>query len=230
MQSHSFVTDDKDLEQLTRALLAADNTSTTVRGTYFRSLIAMTQLKLGLDKPRATAVKRYVKLKPDARDAQLAALKEVNAHSYGIVLEVIGNDPDRNKKSTFARTAYVTLTAWLRVGGSILDLNLNDVSKQRVRILTAKRHKPAESAGAPLSRAVTSLVRIATETASESPKEAAAQLQAAMDAIGAAMLDLGLAKVARSAETASKQDRPFRVGNVTMWPVHEHSQPTALVS
>lgn len=228
MQSHAFVTDDKDLEQLTRALLAADNTSTTVRGTYFRSLIAMTQLKLGVDKPHTVATKRYRTVKPDDRAAQLAALKEVHAHAYGIVLEVIGNDPDRNRKSTFARTSYVTLTAWCKVGGSICDLNLNDVSKARVRQLTAKRRTP--SAFEPLPRAVASLVRLATETANESPKEAAAQLQAAMDAIGAAMLDLGLTKMARSAETAGKQDRPFKVGDITMWPVHSTQQQATQLS
>lgn len=225
---NNFVIEDKDIEQLTRALLTADHTSATVRGTYFRSLIAMSQIKLGMDKPRATKASRYVTLKPDARDAQLAALKEVHAHAYSIVLDVIGNDPERNAKSVFARTAYSTLTAWVKVNGSLCDLNLADVSKNRVRQLTAKRQRP--SASDPLPRAVASLVRLATATATESPKEAAEQLQAAMDAIGNAMIDLGLTKVARSVETAGKRDLPFRMGELTMWPVHSQQQPAALVS
>lgn len=225
----SYVTDDKDIEQLTRSLLSATATGDTARGTYFRSLIAMTQLKLGLDKPRAVSVKRYGKLSDDARQTQISMLKEVHSHSYGIVLDVIGNDTERNRKSTFARTAYATLTAWVRVGGSLLDLNLNDVSKHKVRVMTEKRRiRTAPTGHSDMERVVTSLVRVAKETAGESPKEAAAQLQAAMDAIGAAMLDLGLTKIARSAETAGKQDRPFKVGDVMMWPVH--SMPAQLSS
>lgn len=225
---NNFVIEDKDIEQLTRTLLAADSTSTVVRGTYFRSLIAMSQIKLGMDKPRNTKVTRYATLKPETRDAQLAALKEVHAHAYNIVLEVIGNDPDRNAKSVFARTAYSTLTAWVKVNGSLLDLNLADVSKNRVRQLTTKRQRP--SASDPLPRAVANLVRLATATASESPKEAAEQLQAAMDAIGTAMIELGLTKVARSVETAGKRDLPFRMGELTMWPVHSQQQHPALAS
>lgn len=45
-----------------------------------------------------------------------------------------------------------------------------------------------------------------------------------------AMLDLGLTKMARSAETAGKQDRPFKVGDITMWPVHSTQQQATQLS
>lgn len=214
---NEYLTTDADIEDLARKLFAADSTGGTLRGTYFRSLLAITQQQLGVASPRTTTPRALATLSAPERDLHLAALKEAHARCYGAVLRVLGKDQDRNRKSNFARTAFSALGAWARVGGSLLELNIKDVSKDKLRALTRERIAPA--AKPVLARTISMLLKAAKELAESDPKSAASQLQTAMNELGVTMLDLGLTKIARTTSQSFKHHRPMTIEGKTMWPV-----------
>jgi hypothetical protein len=159
--------------------------------TYLRVIITAVQAKLG-DKVKGRRL---------AAGGQLKALDDVNAPFYAAVLRgvttpEIAADPslpldaqrlrtlERNRRSTFARTAKSTLVSWIREGGDIRAIDVMTVSKGELRASVNAARTDGEEPQSRVERAQAAIIshaqRQAPEAARETLEEAIEALQAAL--------------------------------------------------
>lgn len=138
-----YIVSDATLVTLTKDFVDGIDKADSVRGNFLKILVAHSKRALGKwNVKRATAEKA------------LEAVEEAYGHLYAVVLEAITTpdllpDPDisqedrskrayeRNRRSTFARSAKSTLVAWINAGGRLATLNPADVTKEELRRLYA---------------------------------------------------------------------------------------------
>jgi len=185
--------------------LAADRTAGAISveqfdGTYLRVLVTAAQAKLG----KKTAGR------PPRMDAQLTAFEEATAPFYQAVLrgvttadiamtdglapdEITRRTRERNRRSTFARTAKSTIVAWLREGGDLRALNPSTVTKTELRaaIQAAREARGDEPFENRILRAQEGILRaVSVAVAREGPEPVRAQLEAVIAKLQAALDEL----------------------------------------
>jgi hypothetical protein len=134
-----YIVSDATLVQLTKEFGEGIDKADGVRGNFLKILVAHSKRALGKwNVKRATTEKA------------LEAVDEAYGHLYAVVLEAITTpdlqpDPDvsqeertrrayeRNRRSTFARSAKSTLVAWINAGGRLATLNPAEVTKEELR-------------------------------------------------------------------------------------------------
>lgn len=169
-----YVATDAQVEQLAAAQYEASQRHQSIDGTYLRVLIAGCQAKLGTAK----------RGRSPGPDAQMSVIELVHAKYYAAVLRGVttpevaaedGLDPkekgaralERNRRSNFARSAKLSLAAFVRGGGDVRGIDVETASKAGLRVKA-----PAVTPAARTARTEANLLR-------------AVQAQAKRDAIGA---------------------------------------------
>lgn len=183
-QSH-FVATDAQVENLAADMYTANSRVSAIDGVYLRVLIAGCQAKLGVGK-RGPKKKNTGDI-----DAQMAVLESVHDRFYAAVLRGVttadiaqdaSQDPgerqrrslERNRRSTFARTAKSTLAAYVNAGGDLRGVDVGKATKGSLRAFA----KPATvTPGAQLARSHTAFINAATKCAKDTPEEARAMLE-----------------------------------------------------
>lgn len=161
-----------------------------VRGVYLKILVAHSQKELvGIKRPSAD----------DAKQSVAAA----HSRLYSVILETI-TTPDiapetdvepeerrrrtmeRNRRSTFARTAKTTLLKWIDAGGKLAQLAPAEVSKEGLRALYAGLPTGTGTLQERIERTETTLERLLKELQAEAPeavRDTIADLQIRLQAI-----------------------------------------------
>jgi len=161
-------------------------------GTYLRALVAGVQAKLGPKRGRRPS-----------DDSQLGVVEAIAGPFYAAVLRgVVTSDialdatleaaettrrtRERNRRSTFARTAKSTLVAWIEAGGDARGLDVATVTKGFLRAaVAAKRDEGGGTVTTRIEKAQTAILaavaREGPEIAREHLERVIATLQAALD-------------------------------------------------
>lgn len=185
----NYAATEADVEQLAHSYLDAISQGQQAGGGYLRILIATAQSKLGTPKRRS---------KVDTQAHQVV-LREIHARFYpavlkGITTPDIVDDPtvepeearrrvlERNRRSTFARTAKSTLEAFMRAGGDVRMLDPQTITKSAVRQYAVNRApQDGRSERARIVRAADRIEKALVALRASSPSEAAVLLEALLD-------------------------------------------------
>ena len=145
-----YLVNDTTVAALARAYADARGTIDNVKGAYLRVLVAH-------------AKDLAAKAQTRTPESDMQAMLATHDRLYAIVLAAI-TTPDiaaddaqpkderqrraleRNRRSTFARTAKSTLQAYLKAGGSLPDLDPNKVTKESLRVASPPARPPETSA------------------------------------------------------------------------------------
>lgn len=142
--SKEFVTTRADITKLAQTIMQADDSSTTGRTTYLRSLVAVIQQTLG-GKPVLRVTGRPKR--PDI-PACVEAFEKANEMFYGAVLEAVPaalTPAERQSRTSFARSASATLRRAIKSGWNPLGESVTTVSKARLAAF-AKEHSTPRTA------------------------------------------------------------------------------------
>ena len=156
-----FVTTQADITKLAQTIMSADDSSTTGRTTYLRSLVAVIQQTLN-GKPvlRVTGRPKGTEI-----GAALAAFEEANTTFYTAVLEAVPatlTPAERQSKTSFARSASATLRRAIKAGWNPLGESVTTVSKARLAAFAAEHYpRRAPSLGVSEKRVLRYTARIA---------------------------------------------------------------------
>lgn len=181
IESVNYHATPEQVQTLARERLTVDNQSAHIDGTYLRVLVASMQSLLDKNARRRIA-------------GHLRALDEVDARFYpavlkGITTADIAHDDsqtpeeqsrravERNRRSTFARSAKSTLAAFIRASGDVRELDVALTTKASLRAVVHEALSPEERDEAAIEGAKTGLVRLLRKRASESPAQARARLR-----------------------------------------------------
>lgn len=138
-----YIVSDATLVELARNYAEGINTIDSIRGDSLKILVAHSKRELG-----------KWKVKRATTEKALEAVNEAYSHLYAVVLEAITTpdllpDPNvsqqerskraelRNRRSNFMRSAKSTLVAWINAGGRLSTLDPADVTKEKLRELSA---------------------------------------------------------------------------------------------
>lgn len=192
--SKEFVTTQADITKLAQTIMSADDSSTTGRTTYLRSLVAVIQQTLG-GKPVLRVTGRPKR--PDV-EACVEAFEKANEMFYGAVLEAVPTaltPAERQSRTSFARSSAATLRRAVKAGWNPLGESVTTVSKARLAAFAKEHSTPrAASVKALEGRVMRYTGRIA-ELVDALPKEEAARV------LGMVLADLGQTPVAAQEPT-----------------------------
>ncbi len=213
-----YIVSDATLTELSRDFVKGIDQADGVRASYLKILVAHVQR--ALDKWQ---------IKRASAEKVLDAIDEVHGHLYAVVLEAVTTKDllpedgipqeertrrslERNRRSTFARSAKSTLVQWVNAGGRISTLKPADVTKEELRKLYAQP-SGSQDTGTVQERITTTETRLETlvkelaaddiEAASELVTEIVAKLQAIVDG---------------ETKTRPLTKRKRRVGELTLHP------------
>lgn len=224
IETNGYVATVKDIQALARDAVEAGQGLEGTRATYLRALIGTVQAELKAEKGIEA----------------LAALSAVHKRFYEAVLGIVVTADiqdtgrlkpeekkrralERNRRSNFARSAYSTLKAWLKVEGhDIADLIAAKATKGQLIEQTprAKRKAHAMDPAKVRARVEVLVDKVIDQTkglAGADPTEARAVLDAALQRIAKALFD-GAVQPTTDAQTAAREHRPLRAANVMFWP------------
>lgn len=196
-----FVADAKQVEALAHEHYTSNATMRGADGTYLKVLIVACQMTLGAT---TTAGRRRAHV--DAK-AHLAVLERAHEPFYaavlrGITTPDIANDPtlerdeaarravERNRRSTFARSAKATLAAYVNAGGDMRGLDVTTVSKQALRSFVDKGRSAVELVERAVMRSQRALLRIVSEQAETDPDGARERLEGIIEMLQTALEEL----------------------------------------
>lgn len=140
---NQYAMTEQQVESLAAERTTSLNATEGFDGTYLKVLINGVQAKLG--------AKRGKRL---GTDTQMTTLDAIAAPFYAAVLrgvvtpeieltpgltveDVQIRSRERNRRATFARTAKSTLVGWVRAGGDLRALDIEEVTKGELRASTA---------------------------------------------------------------------------------------------
>ena len=135
-----YVATEQQVEQLAASQYAASQEVEGHNNTYLRVVVVGVQAEVGTKK----------RGRSPTRDAQLTVIEKVHERFYAAVLrgvttaDIANEDGllppeksrralERNRRSTFARTAKTTLTNFVKAGGDIRTLDAETVTKRSLR-------------------------------------------------------------------------------------------------
>lgn len=217
IETHRYAATEPQVEALAHHRWSAGIQTLSIDGTYLRVLIAACQRKLG---PKGR--------KRPAIAAQLQAVEEINAKFYAAVLRGITTadvapDPsapadeqsrrsvERNRRSTFARTAKATLVAFVNAGGDIRGLDVRTATKSALRAYTAGKTPADAKAGEAIAKAQDTVLRLIREEAGTNPDAAREHLGVMLEALMTQLETLP----AIAAQVATMQPARFRATQVS---------------
>lgn len=179
-----FVTNAAEITKLATAILGADSAGAGGRATYLRSLLAATQVALGV-KP---VLRVQGRPKRADMDAAVAAFNGVAESFYTAVLAAVPEGltaQERQSKTSFARSAAATLRRAIKTGWNPLGEAVTAVSKTRLTAWIKEHSEPRPiSAKVAEARVMASVGRIA-DLIDSLPKEEGARI------LAMALTDLG---------------------------------------
>lgn len=233
-----LIKDTGDIEALAKAALLGDQ----IPGTYLRALIATTQVRLGLDEPRTSALRGRIG-PPEDSEADLEVLKAVHAEFYAAVLTAV-TTPDiastaglrkaeaarrakeRNRRSNFARSAKSTLAKYIKSGGNVRGLCVTSVTKQQLRDLTAKATGGAQelSLETRAKRFASRMVKQLEGLHEQDADLAQAALHQALMQLSSRSAEWYGSKPTTSVKKAVEQGQLLKTADGLFWPVSVESQ------
>lgn len=179
---------EQQVESLAGEYASASVETARVSGTYLRVLVLATQAILG-----------KVKRGRIARDAQLEVLADVSGKYYAAVLRGV-TTPDiepaptlsreeqtrrsleRNRRSTFARSAKSTLASWISAGGDLRGLNAEEVTRDPL-LAQIREARGGDETTHKLERYRNAIVRLITREARGDPDTARSALESTIEAL-----------------------------------------------
>lgn len=228
LDSRNFVATPADIAAIAKAYSEALDSSANTRGTYLRALIATTQHELGA-KPRVrSSAEDSPTLDKAAVEIQLAALEQVNANFYEIVLDNVSGSPEeRNRRSGFARSAVSTVRAYVRAGFDITLLAAARVTKAALAAAVPTR-KPRQVSVTVLrnraDRTLATLYKIGDALAKADKGQAVEVLEAAMSKLASRLAALGVSRPVTDAKRAVRERVPLKTRAGTFYPVGRQAQ------
>jgi hypothetical protein len=189
IERNNYVATEQQIETAASERYVSDTAVRRTDQTYLRVIIVGCQAELG----PAVARGRRRTPPPATKEAQTAVLERVHAKYYAAVLRGI-TTPDvapeeglddaerqrrtleRNRRSTFARSAKATLLRYVENGGDMRTLDVKEATKFSLRKAVA----PPESTDRnerQIARAEGMLIRALRRTARTNPEMAADQLE-----------------------------------------------------
>ena len=208
-----YLVTDATLADMARDYVEGTARADRVRGGYLRILVAHAQRHSG-DAKRLTG------------EAALNAVEEVHAHLYAVILRAI-TTPDiapeedlateerarrakeRNRRSTFARTAKTTLTQFIKAGGRLTTLDPKTVTKDSLQAVYASERTTESNLTRRIEQAEERMEALVKRLAAEDAKAAiklvdSLQVKLA-GAVQTAQPDMKLpARLSKLAETAAE--------------------------
>lgn len=154
IESKGYLATPADIGALTKAILAGQSAAEHGKGTYLKSLVAVTTEELGAP-ARAHAMKAP-RLKAEGVVLQLTALEAVHKRFYEAVVAAAsehlppgksGRAKELNRRTNFARSAFSTVRGYIKAGNDVTALVAARVVKaalavpRQVRAMTPKRLK-----------------------------------------------------------------------------------------
>jgi hypothetical protein len=222
------------VEQMAREQLQAAETQTRASATYFRVLLATTQEKL-LGKPVLRVRLGSAGGDPDLVQ-QMRVFEEVNEALYAAVLRGV-TTPDlehqdslsaqekarrakeRNRRSTFARSAASTLRKYIRTGGDLRKVAVVSATKNGMTASLPASGAPAEGqAQRRARRAAATLLSVVEGLAADDRGQAAGLIRESMDRRAAAASRLAGRPTEKPA-TAAADHRMLKTSAGLFWPV-----------
>lgn len=227
-----LIKDTNDIEALAKAAYLGAQ----VPGVYLRSLLATTQVKIGMAEPRTTPLRGRVSATDDI-DGDLEALNEVHKQFYAAVLHAI-TTPDiaatpglrkaeasrrakeRNSRSNYARSAKSTLAKFIKAGGNVRGLCVTTITKAALREMTAKAGGAQEiSPETRAKRFASRLVKQLEELHQEDTDLAAMALQQALYQLSARSAEWFGSKPTTSVKRAVEYGQLLKTADGLFWPV-----------
>lgn len=172
-----YVATDAQVEHLARDVAQGQQAD----GTYLRVLVVACQADLGKSRRKMAA------------EAQEAVIDKIHTRFYIHVQKGVGNGDlttqERNRRSTFARTAASALRSFVGRGGDIRELVSGSVTKSGLLRFgaTVPTGTRAERS---LQRSTDAMVRAAQRVAKADPDAARERIEAAIDALQAALEEI----------------------------------------
>lgn len=231
-RAHFLATDDQ-VKALAGRYATGLQAQDTVRGCYLKVLTAATIKAAKPAKGKASEIMTY--------------LEKVHEGYYAIVMKgvttpEIAEDEsldqeqrtirslERNRRSNFARSAKGALTAYLKAGGDLFQLNPDTVTKRELQtFVTAMREKNAEpkSLQHRAELAVTRIEEMCRELADEDQDAAMVTVQELMARMTNFMAEMGRDATTKTL-VAVKEHRPLRLREGMFWPMSRAIAPTAV--
>lgn len=202
------------IENFARDMATAIDSVSNGRTTYLRVLVAGIQGTLG-------KVKRGRNL---GADTQLDVLGDVSDRYYAAVLKGV-TTPDiehaegldkaestrrsveRNRRSTFARSAKSVLSSWINTGGDIRNLDVDTVTRDPL-LADIRERRGQSSTAYTMGRYAASIIRAATRAALQDPLAAREELQTLIQRLETVRDGLGSNPVEASTITQVLASRP----------------------
>ena len=184
-----FVTAPADITKLAQTIMSADDSSTTGRTTYLRSLVAVIQQTLG-GKP---VLKVHGRPKRAEIGDALAAFETANTVFYTAVLEAVPaalTPAEKQSKTSFARSAASTMRRAIKSGWNPLGEACTTVSKGRLAAFAKEHSQPRAPGVKALEGRVMRYTQRIADLVDALPKEDANRV------LGMVMADLGQGPIA----------------------------------
>lgn len=221
-----YVATDAQVEQLASAQYSASAEAEGHNLTYLRILVVRIQAKVGTKR----------RGRPLALDAALSVVEQEATPLYAAVLRGV-TSPDiaaddgleakersrraleRNRRSTFARSAKTTLVNYVRGGGDVRGLDAHTVTKAALRA-AVEQPEPEGREQRILQRAQGAILRAINRLARASPDAALDELERLVTALQARQAEL-------EGEGEAQQESVGRTTTITAAPGRAPPEPRA---
>lgn len=216
---------EEQVEMLARANISAIKTNDQISGSYFRILLTASHNAL---RPKHQGKRVDVLEIVSATEAPLYA-----AVLRGITTSDVAPDPtqvpaerqrralERNRRSAFARSAKSIIVNFIKAGGDLRKVDVEDTSKDRMRQMSLDLKPPAksedqisefiESTLDSLKRAILRLSKLDKDQAVEVGRGTVSTLAMVLSKLGV--------ERAASPKQAVKEQRPIELEGMDFWPV-----------
>lgn len=230
LQARSFVGTPADMEALTQDSIQAARTGRTVRGTYLKVVVAVTQAELDIS-VRRRAVKMPQPNEEEMR-GQMRVMVAVHKRFYAVVLKVARENKPRNavemnKWTNFARSAKAKLKRWMLAGNDIRALVPAKLTHADLEVSRANRGWTRDRFQKRAGKWAGHLVAAATAYAKEDTQTAIATLESAVAQLTALLADLGTA-ASKSGAATIRAHRPVKAGKTSWSPKRRETDITEI--
>ncbi len=236
IQKANYLATEADVENLAREYVTAQHLLAGSRTTYFRILLAGTQVALA-GKPVLRA-KPSASILDDQIPAHLEAFENVNARLYaavvrGSVTPDVADAPnlstdeanrrasERNRRNNYARSAASTIRSYIRAGHDITRISVLTATKNSMAVANSTRsvidQSPEERLHRRVKAATSRLAGLVTDLAGMDRSAATAALQETMAQVSDLLLKYGGRPVTKP-EQAVAEHKMWKGPGGVFWP------------